>query len=735
MGSNSHIGKESAVIPWVLRQDLEASPADDSPGAWTIRDPVRLTYFRVESAEMEFLRMLNGRLSLDSALQQLMRAFPEVQFAATNLAAFLTTAIRAGLLIPAEPGYGPQLAATAEQERRSAVWRKLFSLISHRFRGIDPTVLLQTLDRRLGWIYRPQVLTAATAFILIVACLVLSRWSQLMTELPAVGELLTVQTLLSLGLAVVLIKVLHEIGHGLTCVHHGGECHELGCIVVGFLPLLYCDVSDSWRQRHPWRRMQVAAAGIAVELFIAAVFGLLWLASIPGLLHSVFLNVMLLCSLNTVLINGNPLLRYDGYYVLSDLLRMPNLGPEARQAALSVFDRVVLGLPAINRPTRSAGKQLALAAFGAASAAYRLLVLATILLVIYGLLKPWKLEQLVWIPAASAGGGILVAMMKMSQQRLQMAGQSRSQMVRAVVGILLLVVLPGAGLFWPLPYSVEAPFTLTPGVSSPVYVSTGGHLETNASYGDTVEPGTPVAQLSNPELRLEMVQLEGELRLREARVAHLTSLRSSSSSSAMAIPAAEKAVTSAHTRLQTLQQKADRLTLRSPTAGQLYPPRAQPPAGDDQLQQQFWQGTPLAAENQSAWLPEQTLLGWTGSDDQLRAMIFVPQQTIEFVRRDSAVRLQFHSRPGTPLTGHITRIRSRPADTAPAELVASGLLAVNGTEAQLADTRFPAFARLDTATVQVPPLYSTGTAAIECRPTSLAARCWRLLVHTFAFEM
>lgn len=725
----------TAVIPWIMRRDLETSPADDNPGAWTIRDPVRLTYFRVETEELEFLRMLNGRLSLESAAQRLMHSFPDVQFAAHNLTAFLATAIRAGLLIPTDPGYGPQLAAMAHQARLSAVWRKLFSLISHRFRGIDPDSLLQTLDHRLGWIYHRQVLTAAALFVITVACLVLSRWSQLLAELPSVGELLTPHTLLTLGIAVVLIKIVHELGHGLTCVHYGGECHELGCIVVGILPLLYCDVSDSWRQRNPLRRMQVAAAGIAVELFLAAVFGVLWLASIPGLAHSVFLNVMLLCSLNTILINGNPLLRYDGYYVLSDLLRLPNLGPESRQAALALFDRIVLGLHHPGSESLSAGRRLGLAAFGAASAVYRLLVLGTILLFVHGLLKPYRLEGLTWILAASAAAGMLFAMQGMIRQRLHQAAQSRQQALRAFAGLILLGVLPAVGLFWPLPYSIDAPFTLTPGVSSPVYVSTAGHLESSLSYGDRVNAGQTVARLTNPDLSLEVARLQGELRLRETRVAHLTSLRRSSSSSAMAIPAAEKAVQNMKARLQTLQQKATRLTLHSPAAGTLYPPRLQQTDNHVQLQQQFWQGTPLTPENKSAWLTEQTLLGWAGTDDQLRTMIFVPQQEIEFVKSGAVVRLQFHSRPGSPLRGNITRIRRQPAETAPMELVASGLLAVKAGDTTLADTRFPAYAQLDTNDAGLPPLYATGTASIECRRTSLAARCWRLVVHTFAFEM
>jgi putative peptide zinc metalloprotease protein len=726
---------KKTMIPWILRQDLEVFPADEGNDTWTIKDPVRLTYFRVDSEELEFLRMLNGRQSLEAAVEKLMQIFPDLQFAAANLGSFLTVAIRAGLLIQVGSGYGQQLAQTARTARSSAIPRKFFSLISHRFRGIDPTRLLQALDRRLGWIFRREILTAAAVFVIGMAFLIVTRWSQLKAELPTLGELLTVQNLLSLGIAVVFIKILHEIGHGLTCCHYGGECHELGCIVIGFLPLLYCDVSDSWRQQHQAYRIQVAAAGIAVELFLAAICGMLWMASIPGLLHSVFLNIMLVCSLNTVLINGNPLLRYDGYYVLSDALRLPNLGPESRMSATAIFDRFVLGLAPPSAASTSGLRQIGLPLFGAASMVYRLVVLSTILLVIHSMLKPYRLEAITWLLAVSVASGMLFAVSGMVKQRARVVGQSGARTLRAVIGLSLLSLVVGIGLFWPLPYSINAPFTLTPGVSSPVYVSAAGRLQHSSSYGDTVEKAQPLVRLANPQLTLEVAQLEGELKVREARVTHLASTRGVSPTSAMAIPAAEKAVQSIRQRLQTLKQKTARLNLQSPESGVLYPPRRRQLVLVSHLQQQFWHGTPLDQENHSAWLEEQTLLCWVGSSDRFRATVYVSQQDIEFVAAEADVLLEFHSQPAEPLSGTVVNIGSQPEADVPPELTATGALAVNSANGTLSDTRFVAHVQLEVDQPLVPPLYSTGLAKIQCRPTSLAARCWRLLSHTFAFEM
>ena len=177
------------------------------------------------------------------------------------------------------------------------------------------------------------------------------------------------------------------------------------------------------------------------------------------------------------------------------------------------------------------------------------------------------------------------------------------------------------------------------------------------------------------------------------------------------------------------------MILHSPESGILYPPRTRRVASSSEFQQRFWQGSPLDRENRFTWLEEQTLLGWVGSSDRFRAAVYVPQQEIEFVATKAEVRLTFNSQPASPLSGSIERISSHPETDSPPELTATGVLALSQSDGLLADTRFVAYVRLDSSPNAVPPLYSTGFARIACRRTSLASRCWRLLSHTFAFEM
>ncbi|MCA9049132.1 MAG: hypothetical protein KDA89_10420, partial [Planctomycetaceae bacterium] len=717
---------------------LVISRAEVRSDQWVIKDPVRLTYFQVGPEEYAFLRLLDGRTSPAQIRTELSREFPDVEFDDEALSRFLISGIRSNLLVPMTPGYGPLLAARQQATRQQAVVRKLFSLISHRFRGVDPNRFLQWLDRRIGGIFDTRWQRMTALFVLSAFGVLLIRSRQMSAELPTIAQLVSPMNLLSVSLLLVLIKLVHEIGHGLTCVHHGGECHELGFILVGFIPLMYCDVSDSWLQQNRFHRMQVAAAGIAVELVLAAVFGILYLASVPGFLHSLFLNGLLICSLNTILVNGNPLLRYDGYYVCCDLLRMPNLGPDSRARATALFDRVVLGMDTQpdNHPSRQ--RILWMTAYGFSSIVYRWMVTISILWLINETLRPLRLEGLSYLLGLSIVAGMAFGMWHFLKQRWRLVRNDTAARPRAVTGLTVFGLLSAVVLFVPFPYSVEAPFTLSPGLSSAIYVQTAGYVTPAVRHGDLVSAGAVIAELTNPEVRLALERQQGEVRTARARLVHLTGTRQTVSSSAAALPAAEKAVENAERRLQTLQKKAQRLTLVSPADGVIRQPagRVRQPVDRSAPQQRFRQSAPLAAENQGVWLEQETLVCYVGNPQQLRAAVFVRQQDVELILTSGRATLQFDSRPGRPIDAQVTQIGRVPELLVPPELAGKKMILTADARGRPAETLFAVYAEVRPEQLEaLPALFSTGYASLECPPRSLAARAARLLAHTFAFQI
>ena len=162
--------------------------------------------------------------------------------------------------------------------------------------------------------------------LVVIAGIILAavHWQDLTENLA--DRALTPQNLILLWFIYPVVKALHELGHAYTAKLEGGEVHEIGIMFLVFVPVPYVDVSSAWGFRDKRKRMLVGAAGIAVELFLGSLALFVWLTVEVGMVHVVAYNVMLISGVSTLLFNGNPLLRFDGYYVLADALEIPNLG-------------------------------------------------------------------------------------------------------------------------------------------------------------------------------------------------------------------------------------------------------------------------------------------------------------------------------------------------------------------------------------------------------------------------
>ena len=181
--------------------------------------------------------------------------------------------------------------------------------------------------------------------------LVLVNFQEFRTKLPDVRAVLRGRQLdLAWASRWALSKILHEFGHGLSCKRYGGECHEMGFMFLVFTPCLYCNVSDSWMLPNKWHRVFIGAAGMYVELILASIATYLWWFSEPGMFNFLCLSVMFICSVSTVVFNGNPLLRFDGYYILMDILEIPNLRQKATEILKRWFQQYCLGLELQENP-------------------------------------------------------------------------------------------------------------------------------------------------------------------------------------------------------------------------------------------------------------------------------------------------------------------------------------------------------------------------------------------------
>ncbi len=200
------------------------------------------------------------------------------------------------------------------------------------------------------------------------------------------SNVLDPDNLILLYLSFVLIKIFHEFSHSFACKkfgqlnQSGGQVHTMGVMFLVFFPLPYMDASSAWAFRNRWHRAVVGMAGVMAELSAAAVAAIIWSNTSTGTLHIIAYNVIFVASVSTILFNGNPLLRFDAYYVLSDLLEIPNLGQRSRNYLYYLVKRYCWGLKRAQNPAYTYGERFWFVFYGIASVAFRVFICIRILL-------------------------------------------------------------------------------------------------------------------------------------------------------------------------------------------------------------------------------------------------------------------------------------------------------------------------------------------------------------------
>jgi len=711
------------------RQDLAVRPqVFRGRRHWCIKDPVSLAYFHLHDEEYAILQTLKERTSMAHVLQAFRLKFPGSPIDAEQVRVFLAGLYRNGLITVERTGQGGVLWGRREKTRQRAWLSALPGLLAIRFRGIDPTSLLRTIYDYLWWLFSPAALAAATLCIVGALAIVAARFHLIVDALPDAETFFGAREIAVFFVAMGLIKVLHEIGHGLTCLHLGGECHEMGFMLLVFAPCLYCDVSDSWLFESKWRRIAVAAAGIAVELTLAALATFAWALSEPGLFHAFCINVMLICSVNTLLFNGNPLLRYDGYFVLSDLIEVPNLAAEGRAAV----SRFILGRDESDPPFDRA--EVLLLTYGISSALYRVFVTGAIIWLCLKMLTPWGLAPIGYLLAAVCLVG-LVAAPAATLARAATAPQPRRG--RAFIGLALIGGVLALVLFAPMPRRIEAPAILRPQGATPIFLPVGGEIVETLAAGDAVARGEVIGQLRDPALEVDVAKLESRLSELRAQIDVLSSRRLADPTLAAQLPATQEAADAAERQLAQRKKDLADLTVRSPRPGIVLPPPLRIVSGaEDQLSS--WSGTPLNRENVGCYLEPGTHFCLVGDPHQLEAVALVEEGSVAFLRLGQSVQLKFDQTAGETIAGRVEAIATDPLSTVPPEVVRGSQLAIrrdaDGT-LRPTQTTYEVKVRLDGIDGARLRIRGTGNARIEAGHERLFDRFYRFLRRTFRFDL
>jgi len=396
-----------------------------------------------------------------------------------------------------------ELAAPRESSR-GKWWHQPLAI---RLPGFPADWLARRLASRTGWLFSKHAVGCWFVFIGLTAMMLVLYSRSFASMCRGLIAFQAEHWIFVLGV-LLTTKTIHELAHAAVCRRMGARCKQIGLLILCGAPCLYCDVSDSWRVESPRQRAAIMLAGVYVEAVAAALASWVWFFSNNITLAMAALNVVVLCGITTLFFNLNPLMRYDGYFVFSDLLNKTSL----RRSAATAWFRFLSGVHGGGKRGANHIGSFGLAAFHLASVAYRIAVFVGLLLWFYAVLRHAGMEPMG--RAIVIAAGLLYASKKATSSVRILTGQGPWKGVRkmrrfAIYGGGLGVI---ALLLWmPVRERVEAVGYVDYRDAAQVYIPHQGTItEVPRDYGIRTSPSQPLVILDEPSLRLQQQRAETE---------------------------------------------------------------------------------------------------------------------------------------------------------------------------------------------------------------------------------
>jgi putative peptide zinc metalloprotease protein len=696
---------------------------------FVVEDPASTQYYRLSESAHWWLGLLDARRTVHEAWSIANAQLGEHAPTQRECVELLARLQYFGLLDGDGPIAADMVSLRRSQHASTSRQRRLGLGISITVPLLNPDPFLE----RTRWLWRAAFSWAGLAVwsIAVLAGLycVASKPAALFSQF---NQLLDPANLLWMGVILFLLRAWHELGHAAACKVMGARCTEMGMMLVMLvLPFPYCDATTSWRLPETRKRIVVSAGGIYFETFIAAIAAMLWWKSEPGLVRTLSYNTMVLSGITTLVFNLNPLLRYDGYYILSDLTGISNLWQRSRELLVFLIEKLAFGVRTVRPPAVSSAREFWLVLiYGALSVPYRVLVAFTIVFII------WSNPAYLTLGAVLAViAGVFFIVLPVAKGALYLLGSPRLMGHRprafaasAAVGALTLVAL---GVI-PAPAAAYAPAILRAQDEEPIRTGESGFVQTiHRKVGDRVQQGEVLVTLRNPEV-------VATLALAEATYSEaLARLDAAAAEAPTKRQIEERTVTQAQAELTRALQRVEGLTLRAPISGVLAP----------------LGGVPIDLENlPGRFLQKGSLIGFVSTPDSIviravvsdrdQAYLFpqgakTPMQTqkAEGIRAAVKVRGQAHA------TFQADIVRFPPAGSRQLEAEslaaqAGGDIVLDPTDQENATTLDPQFVvdlrptGPDTGMQFRPGQRAVVRFAVPARP--LLVQWWRRLSQSFA---
>ena len=616
---------------------------------WVVKEPIGQKYFQFPPHVFYLLQELDGNKTIDQLQDGYHEKYAPKRITRQDLQQLLTRFHQDNLVISDATAQGVELLKRGRKNRMMERIGKFSNVLAIRYKGFDPERILNWLLPYTWWIFTKAAVLLTIVCASIALLSVIMNWSVFQSKLPGFEAFFDPRQWYLFAAVLCVTKICHEFGHGLACKRLGGECHEIGFMLLVLTPCLYCNVSDSWRLPNKWHRAAIGAAGMYVEMILATIATFVWWFVQPGLVQDICLRVMLISSISTILFNGNPLLRFDGYYILSDILEIPNLNQKSTKALTTLLGRNWLGLEIPDDVLMPTNRPWAFAMFTVAAFCYRWFILLSIIIFLTKMLEPYHLESIgIGIALFSIAGILGMPAYKLYKYMSVPGRMHQVKKFRFTVVLFCVLALVSLALFVPLPHYLRCSLIVMPRDIETIWVNEPGQLDDcEVTPGQQVRAGQTLARLTNVDLELQLLEAqrkidekESELKIVQARGTLTGPIVKDSTKAILTELTKCKA---AHARLQ---RQAHDLVLKSSIAGTViatpYQHMGQSSEEMEETDMQpllFGQHNNVSAQRGQRFCEVADLSKWY-------AVVVLTEHQVKFARLDQAARIKLYSEPG-----------------------------------------------------------------------------------------
>ena len=499
-----------------LRPGVEVQRQNFRGERWIVlRNVLSNQFFRLRPEAYEFVARLRPDRTVEQVWQECLERFPDTAPGQEAVVQLLAQLYHANLLQYELAPDAEQLFQRQRKRQQQEMGMRWLNIMFMRFPLLDPDrFLIKTLPY-IKWLFGPIGILLWLAVVSLGIKAGIDHFDEMKSQTQGV---LSPGNIIWLYVGMVIIKTIHEFGHAFFCRYFGGEVHSMGVMLMIFTPVPFVDATSSWGFRNRNHRMLVGAAGMIVELFVAGIVAMLWARTAPGVLNSVLFNMMFVASVSTLLFNLNPLMRFDGYYIFSDLLEIANLNQRSTAQMIYWVERYAFGIKSVHSQADTRSESTWLGVYGISALIYRTVVFAGI---VWFIADKWLLLGML-MAIACLISWLIVPVVKLikylaDSPKLE---RTRPRAVGVVVGTLaFLLILFG---LIPFPHHFRASGVVQAKEWTQIISESSGEIvEIIAKPGKPVKTGQPLLRMENKELAIQMVEAkatkqEVETRLRAA---------------------------------------------------------------------------------------------------------------------------------------------------------------------------------------------------------------------------